>query len=116
MSRATELDPAFADAYAAYARTAAYIWRQNWDDVLPGPVARKQALEAASRALQLDPDAPLPYAVLAVLQVGDRQYEEAIASARQAVALGPSDAEAHAALGLVLTFAGEHAESVRGRG
>ena len=110
--RATALDPAFADAYAAYARTAAYIWRQNWDDVLPGPVARKQALEAASRALELSPDASLPYAVLAVLQVVSRQYEEAATSARQAVALAPSDAQAYAALGLVLTFAGEHADAV----
>ena len=42
-----------------------------------------------------------------------REYEDAIASARRAVALAPGDAEAHAALGLVLTFAGEHAESVR---
>ena len=114
--QATKLDPAFADAYAAYARTAAYIWRQNWDDILPGPVARKQALEAASRALQLNPDAPLPYAVLAVLQVVGRQYEDAIASARQAVALAPSDAQAYAALGLVLAFSGEHAEAAaRGR-
>jgi adenylate cyclase len=109
--QATKLDPAFADAYAAYARTAAYIWRQNWDDILPGPVARKQALEAASRALQLNPTAPLPYAVLAVLQVVGRQYEDAIASARQAVALAPGDAQAHAALGLVLAFSGEHAEA-----
>lgn len=109
--QATKLDPAFADAYAAYARTAAYIWRQNWDDILPGPVARKQALEAASRALQLNPAAPLPYAVLAVLQVVGRQYEDALTSARQAVALAPSDAQAYAALGLVLAFSGEHAEA-----
>ncbi|MFZ1429254.1 MAG: adenylate/guanylate cyclase domain-containing protein [Geminicoccaceae bacterium] len=109
--QATKLDPSFADAYAAYARTAAYIWRQNWDDILPGPVARKQALEAASRALQLNPAAPLPYAVLAVLQVVGRQYEDALASARQAVALAPSDAQAYAALGLVLAFSGEHAEA-----
>lgn len=109
--QATKLDPSFADAYAAYARTAVYIWRQNWDDILPGPVARKQALEAASRALQLNPATPLPYAVLAVLQVVGRQYEDAITSARQAVALAPSDAQAYAALGLVLAFSGEHAEA-----
>jgi tetratricopeptide (TPR) repeat protein len=42
----------------------------------------------------------------------DRRYEEALASARRAVALGPGDAEAHAALALVLTFAGDHAEAV----
>ena len=110
--RATALDPAFADAFAAHARTAAYVWRNDFDDPLPGPVARKTAYETAGRALELDPQAPLPYAVLAVLQVVDRRYEEALASARRAVELGPGDAEAHAALGLVLTFAGDHAEAV----
>ena len=110
--RATALDPAFADAFAAHARTAAYVWRNDFSNPLPGPVARKTAYETAGRALELDPQAPLPYAVLAVLQVVDRRYEEALASAGRAVELGPGDAEAHAALGLVLTFAGDHAEAV----
>ena len=112
-AKATQLDPDFADAFAAHARTAAYIWANNYDDVLPAPVARREAYDMASRAVQLDPETPLPYAVLAVLQVFDRQYEEAIASARRAVALGPSDADAYAALGLVLTFAGEHAQAMQ---
>ena len=97
--KAMLLDPTFADAYAAYARTAAYIWRNDFDDVLPGPVARKLAYEAASRALALDPDSPGSYSVLAVLQLVDQQYDEAIASARMAVSLGPSSAEAYIALG-----------------
>jgi adenylate cyclase len=111
-ARATAFDLAFADAFAAHARTAAYVWRNDLDDPLPGPVARKTAYEMAGRALELDPQAPLPYAVLAVLQVVDRRYEEALASARRAVELGPGDAEAHAALALVLTYAGDHAEAV----
>jgi TolB-like protein/class 3 adenylate cyclase/Flp pilus assembly protein TadD len=110
--RATALDPTFADAFAAHAWTAAYVWRSDFDDTLPGPVARKTAYETAGRALELDAQAPLPYAVLAVLQVVDRRYEEALASARRAVALGPGTAAAHAALALVLTFAGDHAEAV----
>jgi adenylate cyclase len=110
--KATALDPAFADAFAAEARTAAYVWRILADEVLPLPVARKLAYEKAGRALELRPDAALPYAVLAVLQVVDRQYDESIVSARRAVALGPGDAQAQAALSLVLTFAGSHAEAV----
>jgi TolB-like protein/class 3 adenylate cyclase/Tfp pilus assembly protein PilF len=112
-TKATELDPGFAEAFAAHARTAAYVWAKDYDENVPAPVARQQAFAMASHALRLDPDAPLPYAVLAVLQVGDRQYDEAIASAQQAVGLGPGNADAHAALGLVLTFAGAHAKSVR---
>jgi TolB-like protein/class 3 adenylate cyclase/Flp pilus assembly protein TadD len=110
--KATALDPTFAEAFAADARTAAYVMRSNYDNVLPGPVARKRAYEHASRALELAPDAPLPFAVLAVLQVVDGRHDEASASAERAVALGPSDAEAHAALSYVLTFSGRHAEAV----
>jgi adenylate cyclase len=110
---ATTLDPSFAEAYAADARTAVYVWRFDYDDVLQGPVARKRAYEKAGRALELDPESSQPYAILAVLQVVDRRYEEALASARRAVALGPSDAEAHAALSLVLTFFGGHHTDAR---
>jgi adenylate cyclase len=110
--KATELDPSFADAYAADARTAVNVWRSNYYDILPGPVARKRAYEHAGIALELAPEAPLPFAVLAVLQLVDRRYEEALASAQRAVVLGPGDAEAHATLSHVLTFAGRYAEAV----
>ena len=73
--------------------------------------ARKRAYEKASRALELDPDLSLPYALLGIMQVVDRRYEEAIASARRAVALGPGDAAAQVALGYVQLFAGNHAEA-----
>jgi len=111
-AKAIALDPSFAGAYAADARTSVDIWRNVFDDILPGPVARKRAYEKAGRALELNPESSRPYAILAGLQVVDRRYEEALASARRAVALGPSDSEAHAALSLVLTFDGHHADAV----
>jgi TolB-like protein/Tfp pilus assembly protein PilF len=110
--KATALDPSFAQAFAADARTAAYVMRNNYDDVLQGPVARKRAYEHAGKALEIDSEAPLPFSVLAVLQVVDGRHEEALTSADRAVALGPSEAEAHAALSLVLTFSSRHADAV----
>jgi adenylate cyclase len=110
--KATQLDPTFAEAFAADARTAVFSLRSNYDDVLPAPVARKRAYEHAGRALEIDPEASLPFAVLAILQGLDGQHEEALASAKRAVALGPSDAEAYTALSLVLTFYGRPAEAV----
>jgi TolB-like protein/class 3 adenylate cyclase/Flp pilus assembly protein TadD len=110
--KATALDPTFAEAFAADARTAADVVRNNYDSVLQTAVARKRAYEHAGRALELDPEAPLPFAVLAVLQVVDGRHEEALKSADRAVALGPSDAEAHAALSLVLTFSSRHVDAV----
>ena len=110
--KAIALDPAFAEAYAADARTVADVCAHDYNDVLALPLARKRAYEHASRALELAPDAALPFAVLAVLQAVDGRHDEALASAERAVALGPSDAEAQAALSFVLTFSGRHADAV----
>ena len=77
-AQAVALDPSFAQAFAADARTAVYIWRNSYDDVLQSALARKRAYENAGRALQLNPDLSLPYAILAILQVVDQRYEEAI--------------------------------------
>jgi len=110
--KAEALDPAFADAFAADARTSVFVWRMVYDDVLPSPVAKKRAYEMASRALSLNPRSSQPYAVLADLQAVDGQYDQALTSARRAVALGPNDIDAHIALGLVLMVAGQHAEAV----
>jgi adenylate cyclase len=83
-------------AFAADARTAVYVWRDGYND---------------GRALQLNPDLSLPYAMLAILQAVDQRYEEAIESAKRAVALGPGDVEAHVALGYVYLYAGKFAEA-----
>ena len=109
--KAEELDPAFAEAFAADARTTVYIWRESFNEIVQSAPARKRAYEKASRALQLDPDLSSPYAILGIMQVVDRRYEEAIASAERAVALGPGDAETQIALGYVQLFAGNHAEA-----
>lgn len=110
-AKATELDPSFAEAFAADARTCVHIWRSIYDERLQGPLARKRAYEKAGRALELDPELSLPYAILGLLQVVDRRYEEALASARRAVTLGPGNAEAQVALGYVLLFAGNRSEA-----
>ena len=110
--KATSLDPSFARAFAAEARTEVYVLRSNADDVLSAPVARKRAYEHAGLALKIDSDAALPFSVLAELQIVDGRYSEALASARQATKIGPGEAEAYAALGLVLTFDGQYAEAI----
>jgi tetratricopeptide (TPR) repeat protein len=109
--KAQELDPAFAEAFAADAAMTAYVWRESFNEIVQSAPARKRAYEKASRALQLDPGLSAPYAILGIMQVVDRRYEEAIASAERAVALGPGDAETQIALGYVQLFAGNHAEA-----
>ncbi len=109
--KAEELDPTFAEAFAFDARTTVNIWRANFNGIIQSAPARKRAYEKASVALKLDPDLASPYAILGIMQVVDRRYEEAIASAERAVALGPGDVAAQIALGYVQLFASNHAEA-----
>jgi len=111
--RAIALDPEFSGAYAGYARTAVDVWQFDYSNVLSGAVARKQAYEAAGRALQLNADNGRAYSVLGVLQVVDGAYDEAIRSMQRAVALDANNAEAYVNLALVLTYAGKPAEALR---
>jgi TolB-like protein/class 3 adenylate cyclase len=109
--KAVEIDSTFAEAFAADARTTVYIWRVSLHNIVQSAPARKRAYEKASRALELDPSLSSPYAILGMMQVMDRRYEEAIASTQRAVALGSGDAESQVALGYVQLFAGNHAEA-----
>ena len=109
--KAQKLDPAFAEAFAADARTSVYVWRSGFDDIMQGALARKRAYEKASKALVLDPASSSPYAVLGIMQVIDRRYEDAVTSAERAVALGPGDAETQIAAGYVQLFAGNPSDA-----
>jgi len=110
--KAIALDPNFAEAYAGYARAAVDVWRLAYDNVLTGPVARKQSYEAATRALELDANLPRAYSVLGVLQVMDGRYDEAIESAHKAVSLDPNGADAYVNLAIVLMYSGKPAEAL----
>jgi TolB-like protein/class 3 adenylate cyclase/cytochrome c-type biogenesis protein CcmH/NrfG len=110
--KAFEIDPEFSHAYASYARTAVDIWRFSYDQYLSNPIAKKLAYEAASQALRLEPDHPRAYSVLGLLQMVDGEHEQAVASGRRAVMLGPSSADAHLTLGVILTHAGLISEAI----
>jgi adenylate cyclase len=109
--KAEALDPGFAEAYAADAHATAYVWRSAYDDVLQSALARKRAYDKASRALALDPGLSSPYAVLAVMQVVDRRYDQAISSAQKAVSSGSADVEAYMAFAYVHLICGNHTEA-----
>lgn len=111
-AKAIELDPNFADAHAGYARAAVEVWRLGVDQVMPGPLARKRAYDAAGIALKIDPNNSRAYTVLAILQLNEGRHQEAIRSAEQAVKLKPNDAEAYANLAMTLSFAGRPDEAI----
>ncbi len=110
-AKAVELDPNFADAQSGYALAAALGSIFDLGST-PVPVTRKRALNAASRALELDPNNGRAYEALSVLQLNDGRHADALASARRAVSLGPRDPYALANLGMILAYSGESTEAV----
>jgi TolB-like protein len=107
-SKAIELDPQFALAYAFHART-------NWHKSSAEPESRGESLTEASeyvkKALILDGTLPEAHIVMSLLQHNDGLHDEAVASAAKAVALDYNNAESYVYQSRALTFAGKHEEA-----
>lgn len=89
-TRATELDPGFARAWAGLASTLTVI--DNW---IPSDVDHKpQARAAAQRALEIDPDLSMPYAVLGNLGYGRDSLAVSFQHYDSAIAKDPKNATA----------------------
>jgi len=102
--KAIKLDPKFAAAYAEKSFTyfSSFIMPMSRD-----PKVVKAALVAAERAVELNDKLPLAHARLAWAYFATRQHAKAVTAARQAVALGPNDAEANVQLGNILNWSGK---------
>jgi adenylate cyclase len=115
--KAIELDPDFAEAYAALAMTYAvditgsnYAWN-DW--VRPPGRAMAQVPLLARKAALLEPRLAAPELALARLRLAEWRYDEAIEHARLALQREPGNAAAHAMRALVLTAAGSHREALQ---
>jgi adenylate cyclase len=96
---ATRLDPAFADAYAAWAEQYVRLAA----DYLPMREAMPRARELAARAIQLDPNSSDAHAALGNIALQfDHDWERMEREYRRAIALNPSNVEAHRFFGLGL--------------
>jgi TolB-like protein len=115
---ALALDPDFAAAHAALAET----WRRRayWG-IVPWPEAREQIQAGVSRALALDPEQPLAWALDGILKwaVEDpgsswsEQMDAAERSLRRALQLEPGQLEASDVLALLLRARGDEQEALR---
>jgi TolB-like protein len=99
-------DPSYLDAWAmlAYAHLDEYRWYGV------GPLHRQQlaldqALAAAQRAKDLDPESVTSLSAYAAVQYYRGEFDQADSAQRRAVALNPNDPEALAQLGWRLAFA-----------
>ncbi|MCJ7555392.1 MAG: tetratricopeptide repeat protein [Gammaproteobacteria bacterium] len=101
-TRATELDPGFARAWAGLASTLAVF--DDWvvDDIDHKTLARA----AAQRALELDPDLSMPYAVLANIGLSKDSISVMLDRYDTAIAKDPKNATAWLWRGILHSLTG----------
>ena len=108
--RAIDLDPLYAVAYAGLGDTYGALAYYGFVEPRAG---FGQAHAAANRALQLDPTLPEAHVTLALGHLfGEWNWAAAEADLKQALALNPMHAGAHAIYALYLSTAGRFSESL----
>jgi TolB-like protein/DNA-binding SARP family transcriptional activator/Tfp pilus assembly protein PilF len=109
-TRAIELDPDFALAFAMLSHTHASAYYFGSDGT---PERRAKAREAVDRALELQPDLPEGHRALGRYHyMGFREFERALEEYTIALQYQPNDAETHRYLGLTLRRLGRWEEAL----
>jgi adenylate cyclase len=107
--KAIEVDPQYAEAYALQGMAYMVGWLNGWNQT---PQVLERWSEVVRKALALDASLPVAHQSLAWLSLFQRQHEQAIAAAKQIIALDPNWAEGYLTLGTMLNFAGPRGESI----
>jgi DNA-binding winged helix-turn-helix (wHTH) protein/TolB-like protein/Flp pilus assembly protein TadD len=102
--QAIALDPSFARAYAGLALSHAADYRNQW--IPAAGEALEKARGMARTALQIDPDIPEVYWVLAYVSAQHREHGKAIGLLQKAISLDQSFADAYALMGGINTYMG----------
>jgi adenylate cyclase len=110
VEKAIELDPQYAEAYAGLSFTYFLDWFNGWNRT---PQLLERWGEVTRKALALDASLPTGYLSLAWLSLFKRQYEQAIAEAKQAISLDLNSAQSYLNLANILNFAGPPGESIK---
>jgi len=108
--RAIDLDPTYADAYAALGFSYYEAVVSGWSEFRAEDLERAEAL--AKKALALDPATTRAYQVLGLINLFRKRYDLALAQIDRALEFNPSDADNYAYRGSILVFAGRAAEAL----
>jgi adenylate cyclase len=108
--RAVDLDPNYAEAYAALGWTHYEAAVSGWTEFPEDEI--KQAETLAQKALTLDPATTNAYRLLSIVSVFRRDYDRALAQVDRALVLNPSASENFQERGYVLVWSGKPAEAV----
>jgi TolB-like protein/Tfp pilus assembly protein PilF len=101
---AVKLDPEYAEAYAWLGWTYFAEWLFQWS---PDPQNPARALVLIQKAIALDDALSWGHRMLSSMYVYQRQYEQSIAEAERALALGPNEADNYTQLTETFLLAGQ---------
>jgi adenylate cyclase len=108
--RAIELDPNYADAYAALAGAYYEAVVSGWSEFRAEELERAEAL--AKKALALDPATTRAYRLLGLINLSRKRYDLALEQIDRALEYNPSDADSFAYRGAILVWAGRAADAL----
>ncbi len=99
LTKALELDPNNATAYALLGQAHAYHYRYlRWD-----PARLDEAALAVERALQVAPDLPETQLALAILDACQGRWDDALGAAQKSLQIRPNDPWTHLTLSWIYT-------------
>jgi TolB-like protein/class 3 adenylate cyclase/cytochrome c-type biogenesis protein CcmH/NrfG len=110
LDHSLKLDPRYANALALKAVT-------HFQDIHFGYAESPaesfmQSVELCQKAISIDDSEPDSLALWGLLQMAQRQYDEAIKYGEKALALGPNNAEVHALLAFIKHYVGKNKEAI----
>jgi len=108
--RAIDLDPNYAEAYAALGGSHFETVVSGWTEFIGDELERAKAL--AQKALALDPTTTRAYRVLSNIDLFSKRYDLALGQTDRALEINPSDADNYAQRGSILVWAGRSEEGL----
>ena len=107
---AIDLDPNYADAYAALAGAHYETVISGWTEFRSDELERAQAL--ARKALAIDPANTRAYGVLSFIHLYRKEFDLAVAQIDRALEMNPSDPDNYSYRGSVLVWQGKATEAL----